>query len=300
MAREGTVAGTGHEAEANGTLEADINLGWLPELGRTQALSDRAAAYDDTGRCAYHLSPYGCTLVDGDADEPGLAELCDLTPAKPASVPPETRPDAPTQLLGARPRSTPTGAVPSTEVRKRSANLMTWCEWCTTGIHIRCANGHAIGHGGDDCIGAYRYRAKDIAARSLLCLDCWTTHRPYVDESDEGELERGDQPERHPNWLRWRWPGRLKELLDTAARRERAAHADMGDGRTTGDERAARRPRRAVAAPRPQQRSVQRRRSGALPPPRHTPVRTTTSVSRHAPPAPDPPPRKPPGSPPPS
>ena len=79
MAREGTVAGTGHEAEANGTLEADINLGWLPELGRTQALSDRAAAYDDTGRCAYHLSPFGCTLFDGDADGPGLVELCGLT-----------------------------------------------------------------------------------------------------------------------------------------------------------------------------------------------------------------------------
>ena len=224
-AREGTVAGTGHEAEASGTLEADIDLGWLPEPGRTQALSGRAAAYDDTGRCAYHSPPYGCTLVDGDADGPGLTELCGLTPAKPASVPPETRPDAPTQLLDARPRSTPTGADASTEVRKRSANLMTWCERCATGIHIRCANDHAIGHGGDDCIGAYR--AKDIAARSLLCLDCWTTHRPYVDESDEDEVERGDQPERHPNRLRWRWPGRLKELLDTAARRERAAHAEL-------------------------------------------------------------------------
>ena len=53
VAREGTVVGTGHEAEAN-TLEADIDLGWLPEPGRTQALSGRAAAYDDTGRCAYH------------------------------------------------------------------------------------------------------------------------------------------------------------------------------------------------------------------------------------------------------
>ena len=175
---------------------------------------------------------------------------------------------------------------------------MIWCERFATGIHIRCANDHAIGHGGDDCIGAYH--AKDIAARSLLCLGCWATHQPYADESDEDEIERGDQPERHPNRLRWRWPGRLKELLDTATRREHATYSELGDGRTTGDERAARRPRRAVAAPRPQQRSVQRRRSGALPPPRHTPVRTTTSVSRHAPPAPDPPPRKPPGSPPPS
>jgi len=154
VAREGTVAGTGHEAEANGTLEADINLGWLPELGRTQALSDRAAAYDDTGRCAYHLSPYGCTLVDGDVDGPGLTELSGLTPAKLASVPPEAQPDAPTQLLGALPRSAPTDADQSTEVRKRSANLMAWCERCATGIHIRCANDHTIGHGGDGCIGA--------------------------------------------------------------------------------------------------------------------------------------------------
>ena len=36
--------------------------------------------------------------------------------------------------------------------------------------------------------------------------------RSYVDESDEGEAERGDQPVRHPNRLRWRWHGRLKEL----------------------------------------------------------------------------------------
>ena len=203
MRRHG-VAGTGHVAEANDTSEVDIDLGWLPEPGRTQALSGRrAAAYDDTGRCAYHLPPFGWTpslAVDGDADGPGLIELCGLKPAKPTSVPPETRPDAPTQLLDARPRGAPTGAGPSTEVRKRSANLVTWCERCATGIHIRCANDHAIGHGGDDCIGAYR--AKDITARSLLCLDCWATHRPYVDESDEDEVERGDQPERHPNRLR--------------------------------------------------------------------------------------------------
>ena len=49
-AREGTVVGTGHVAEANGTLEVDFDLDWLPEPGRTQALSgSRAAAYDDTG-----------------------------------------------------------------------------------------------------------------------------------------------------------------------------------------------------------------------------------------------------------
>ena len=185
MAREGAVAGTGHEAESNGTLEVDIDLDWLPEPGRTQAPSDRAAAYDAIERCAYHLPPYGCNLVDGDANGPGLIELCRLTPAKPASVPPDTRPDAPMQLLDARPRGTPTGAEPSTEVRKCSANLMAWCERCATGIHIRCANDHAIGHRGDDCIGAYR--AKGIAARSLLCLGCWMTHQPYVDESDGDE-----------------------------------------------------------------------------------------------------------------
>ena len=205
-------------------------------------------------------------------------------------MPPETRPDAPTQLLDARPRGTPTGAEPPTEVCKRSANLVTWCGRCATGIiHVRCANDHAIGHGVDGCIGAYR--AKDIAARSLLCLGCWTIHRPYVDESDEDEVERGDQSERHPNRLRWRWPGRLKEPLNTASRRERAVHAELGDGQTIGDDRAARRPRREVAAPRPQQRSALRRRSGAMPASRHTPVRTTTSASRHAPPAPDPPAR---------
>ena len=34
-AREGTVAGTGHIAEANVTSEVDIDLDWLPEPGRT-------------------------------------------------------------------------------------------------------------------------------------------------------------------------------------------------------------------------------------------------------------------------
>ena len=75
---------------------------------------------------------------------------CGHTPAEPASVPPETRLDAVTQLLDARLRSTTTGADAATEVRKRSVNLMAWCERCATGIHFRCANNHAIGHGGDD------------------------------------------------------------------------------------------------------------------------------------------------------
>ena len=205
--RGGMMAGTGHEADASGTLEAGIDLDWLPEPGRTQALSGRAAAHGDIGRCAYNTPPYGCTLVDGDADGPGLIEICGLEPTEPASVPPETRPaDAVTQILDARRMSAATGADAAAEVRKRSANLMAWCERCATGIHFRCANDHAIGHGGDDCIGAYR--AKDIAARSLLFLGCWTTYRPYVDESDEDEVERGDQPERHTNRLRWRWPAR--------------------------------------------------------------------------------------------
>ena len=43
--REDTVSGIRHEAEASGTLEAGIDLDWLPEPGRTQALSGRAAAY---------------------------------------------------------------------------------------------------------------------------------------------------------------------------------------------------------------------------------------------------------------
>ena len=53
-ALEDTAAGAGHAAEANGASEVDSDLYWLPEPGRTQALSGRAAAYDDTGRCAYH------------------------------------------------------------------------------------------------------------------------------------------------------------------------------------------------------------------------------------------------------
>ena len=131
--------------------------------GASHAAPGLGAAYDDTGRCAYHTPPYACTLVDSDADGPGLIEICGLAPAEPASVPPETRPDAVTQILGARRMSAATGADAATEIRKRPANLMTWCERCATGVHFRCANDHTIGHGGDDCIGAYR--AKDIAAK---------------------------------------------------------------------------------------------------------------------------------------
>ena len=79
---------------------------------------------------------------------------------------------------------------------------MTWCKRCAIGIHFRCADDHAIGHAGDDYIG--NYCAKDIAAKSFLCHGCWTTHKPYVGESDEDEFERDTNPERHPNRLRWR------------------------------------------------------------------------------------------------
>ena len=67
-----TTAGTGPAAAAHGGVDFGIDLDWLPEPGRTQAMSSgRAAAYDDIGRCAYQLAPLGCTLVDGDADGPG-------------------------------------------------------------------------------------------------------------------------------------------------------------------------------------------------------------------------------------
>ena len=94
---------------------------------------------------------------------------------------------------------------------------MTWCERCAVGIHFYCANDHALEHPGDDHIGSYR--AKDIAAKSVLCHDCWSTYKPYVDESDGEEIEEDTNPERHPDRLRWRWPGRLKEALDTEAKR---------------------------------------------------------------------------------
>ena len=38
-ALEGTTAGIGHAAEANGAPKADIDLGWLPELGLTSSAS---------------------------------------------------------------------------------------------------------------------------------------------------------------------------------------------------------------------------------------------------------------------
>ena len=94
----------------------------------------------------------------------------------------------------------------------------------------------------------YYYRAKDIAAKSVLCHDCWSTYKPYVDESDEDEIEADTNPERHPNRLRWRWPGRLKEALDAEAKRERSARAAAGGSQAADGERAAHRPKRTVAA----------------------------------------------------
>ena len=123
---------------------------------------------------------------------------------------------------------------------------MTWCERCAVGIHFYCANDHALEHSGDDHIG--NYRAKDIAAKSVLCHDCWSTYKPYVDESDEDEIEADTNPERHPNRLRWRWPGRLKEALDAEAKRERSARAAAGGSQAADGERAARRPKRTAAA----------------------------------------------------
>ena len=246
---DGTVAGTGSAAVAHGAADFGIDLDWLPEPGRTQAMSGRTAAYDDTGRCACHLAPFGGTLVDGDADGPGLIELYGHKSAGQLDGSPDARAGSPTHPTGAWPIDAPNAAEPSAEVRKRSANLMAMCERCAIGIHFRCADDHVIGHSGDDRIG--NYSAKDIAAKSFLCHDCWSTHKPYVDESDEEEIESDTNPERHPNRLRWRWPGRMKEALDAAARRERAASAVVGDGQLAGDGRTARWPRRVAAAPKP-------------------------------------------------
>ena len=74
---------------------------------------------------------------------------------------------------------------------------MAWCGRCAVGIHFYCANDHALEHAEEDCIG--NYRAKDIAAKSGLCHDCWSTYKPYVDGSDEDEIDADTNPERHPN-----------------------------------------------------------------------------------------------------
>ena len=58
-AADNTTIDTGPATAAHGAADFGIDLDWLPEPGRTQAMSGRAAAYDDTGRCAHHLSPLG-------------------------------------------------------------------------------------------------------------------------------------------------------------------------------------------------------------------------------------------------
>ena len=121
-------------------------------------MSGRAAAYDDTGRCAYHLAPFGCTLVDGDADGPGLIELHGHKPEDQSGGTPDVRAGLLTQPTGPRPSDAPSAAEPSAEVHKRSANPITWCERRTIGIHFYCANNHAFGHSGDHHIGNYGRR----------------------------------------------------------------------------------------------------------------------------------------------
>ena len=160
-------------AAAHGAADFGIDLDWLPEPGRTQAMSGRAEAYDDIGRCAYHLAPLGCTLVDGDANVPGLVVLYGHKPEGQSDGTPEVPVGSPTQPTGPRSSGAPNAAEPSTGVRKRSANLMTWCERCAIGIHFYGSNDHALRHSGDGRIG--NYDAKDIAAKSVLCHDCWST-----------------------------------------------------------------------------------------------------------------------------
>ena len=236
-----TTTDTGPATAAHGAADFGIDLDWLPEPGRTQAMHGRAAAYDDTGRCAYYLTPLGCTLVHGEkVDGNWLIDLYGHKPEGSSNGTPVVRAGSPTEPTGPRPSAASAASGPSTEVRKRSANLTTWCERCAVGIRFYCANDHALEHSGGDFIG--NYGAKDIAAKSVLCHGCWSTYKPYVDESDEEEIEADINPERHPNRLRWRWPGRLKEALDAAAKRERSTLAAAG-GSQAGGERAARRPK---------------------------------------------------------
>ena len=187
---------------------------------------------------------------------------------------------------------------------------MTWCERCAVGIHFHCANDHALEHAGEDCIGYYR--AKDIAAKSGLCHDCWSTYKPYVDESDEDEIDADTNPERHPNRLRWRWPGRLKEALDAEAKRERSARAAAGGSQAADGGRTARRSKRTATADngrtarRPRRATADRQAippTGAAPTSGRGATPWTHSRTHSAPPRPtrppdaSPPAEEPPGSP---
>ena len=156
-----------------------------------------------------------------------------------------------------------------------------------------CARGRLHGY----------YRRKDVATKSGLCYDCWSTYKPYMDESDEDE-DPDDNPERHPNRLRWRWPGRLKAALDAEAKRERSARAAAGGSQAADGRRTARRAKRTAAADsgrttrrptaattgRPPRRPAPRRPPGAAPAPGNTARRTAPPTARHAPPTAAPPP----------
>ena len=167
-----TTADTGPATAAHGAADFGIDLDWLPEPGRTQAMHGRAAAYDDTGRCAYHLSPLGCTLVDGKkGDGNGLIDLYRHKPVGSSNGPPEVRAGSPTEPTGPQLSAASAASVPSAEVRKRSANLMTWCERCAVGIHFYCANDHALEHSGDDHIGKRGSNSHtDVVTRPRLSL----------------------------------------------------------------------------------------------------------------------------------
>ena len=64
----------------------------------------------------------------------------------PSNGTPVARAGSSTQLTGPRPNEASAAAEPSAEVRRRSANLVTWCEQCAVGIHFYCANDHALEH----------------------------------------------------------------------------------------------------------------------------------------------------------
>ena len=294
-------ADAGAATAAHGTADLAIDLEWLPEPGRTQAVHGRAAAYDDTGRCAYHLSPHGCTLLDGECgDGTGLLALFGSSTEPPSDWPTAGRDNSLADRTDAQTNGAPVRPGTTAEVLKRSADQMTWCERCAVGIHFRCAQDHALAHG-DDCHGYYR--PKDVTTETGLCYECWSTYKPYMDESDEDE-DPDDNPERHPNRLRWRWPGRLKAALDAEAKRERSARTMAGgnsdtDGRRTArratrtaaanSERPTRRPT-ATAAGKPPRRRAPRRPSGAAPASGNATRRSSSTATRHPPPTPAPPP----------
>ena len=102
------VADAGPAAAAHGAADFGIDLDWLPEPGRTQAMHGRAAAYDDAGRCAYHLSPLGCTLLDGESgDGTGLIERYGRKPELPPNEAPGGRKDSPTGPTDSQTSATP-------------------------------------------------------------------------------------------------------------------------------------------------------------------------------------------------